>query len=59
MRWNILFGIFIGFTLVFLVQGLWKNEFDWSWWIAMLIGGTIGYLLIAYLVPGFPKKKDH
>lgn len=50
MKLNMLLGTLIGFTVVFVVSGFWTNEFTWSWWAAMLIGGTIGHLIFAYFV---------
>ncbi|MDQ0160891.1 hypothetical protein [Alkalibacillus salilacus] len=47
MKHTVLLGILIGFTVVFLLQGILTHEFDWSWWIGMLIGGLIGYI-VAY-----------
>ncbi|WP_165769097.1 hypothetical protein [Virgibacillus profundi] len=40
MRLNMLLGTLLGF---------WKGEFDWIWWITMLMGGTTGHLIIAFL----------
>ncbi|MFG6119963.1 hypothetical protein [Thalassobacillus sp. B23F22_16] len=50
MRLNLLAGILIGFSIAFLIKGVWTGEFDWGWLIAMLIGGTIGGLIINFLV---------
>ncbi|NIK13167.1 drug/metabolite transporter (DMT)-like permease [Alkalibacillus almallahensis] len=47
MKHTVLLGILIGFTAVFLIWGVFTEEFDWSWWIGMLIGGLIGYI-VAY-----------
>ncbi len=30
MRLNILIGTLLGFTFVFIITGIWKNEFDWT-----------------------------
>lgn len=50
MKLNILLGTLFGFSIVFIVGGLWTGEFNWGLWISMLIGGTIGHLIIAYLI---------
>lgn len=49
MRLNMLIGTLLGFTIAFLIISIWKNDFDWSFWIFMLFGGTIGHLGIAFL----------
>ncbi|WP_176223953.1 hypothetical protein [Thalassobacillus devorans] len=50
MKLNILAGILIGFSIAFLIKGVWTGDFDWGWWITMLIGGTIGGLIFTILV---------
>lgn len=56
MRYKgMLFGTLIGFSIVFFVRGFWTEEFDWGWWISMLLGGTIGFVIFAFIVG---KKTD-
>ncbi|WP_165769177.1 hypothetical protein [Virgibacillus profundi] len=49
MKLNMLIGTLLGFTTVFIIMGFVNNEFNWIWLIAMLTGGVIGHLGIAYL----------
>ncbi|MFD1020924.1 hypothetical protein [Thalassobacillus hwangdonensis] len=44
---NLLIGTLIGFSIVFLIRGLWTGDFDFSWWIGMLLGGVFAYFLLA------------
>lgn len=53
MKLNFLFGILSGFTIAFVIYGYIKGEFNWSFWVSMLIGGTIGHFMVAF----FSNKK--
>jgi hypothetical protein len=44
-----LIGTLLGFTFVFIITGIWKNDFDWGFWLFMMLGGTIGHLGVAFL----------
>lgn len=59
MRLNILIGTLLGFTFAFLITSIWKNDFDWSFWLFMMLGGTIGHLGIAFLTHKKKKIKRH
>lgn len=49
MRLNMLLGTLIGFTVAFFIFGFWKDNLDWSLWIALLAGGAIGHFIIAII----------
>ncbi|SDJ79858.1 hypothetical protein [Sediminibacillus albus] len=49
MKLHLAAGILAGFTIVFIIKGLWTSEFDWIWWLSMMIGGIIGSLIAALL----------
>jgi len=46
MNLNFLYAILSGFTISFVIYSYIQGEFNWSLWVAMLIGGTIGYLFM-------------
>jgi len=46
MKFNMLVGTLVGFTIAFFLFGLWKGNLDWSLWIALIIGGTVGHFIM-------------
>lgn len=56
MRLNMLIGTLLGFTFAFLIISILQNDFDWSYWLILLLGGTIGHLGIAFLTRKTNKK---
>ncbi|WP_077622885.1 hypothetical protein [Sediminibacillus massiliensis] len=50
MRWTLLVGLLIGFTIVFLWKGFMGGDFMWGQWIAWVVGGTIGFFIISFIV---------
>ncbi|SDL86768.1 hypothetical protein [Sediminibacillus halophilus] len=56
-RFSLYIGILLGFTIAFLFASIWKNDFDWGWWIGMMMGGTIGCLIIDLLTKRWSQNK--
>ncbi|WP_153461995.1 MULTISPECIES: hypothetical protein [Sediminibacillus] len=56
-RYSLYIGILSGFTIAFLIGAIWRKEFDWGWWISMMIGGTIGCLVIDLLTNNRGKNR--
>jgi len=59
VRIKSLLGTLAGFSIGFFLIGLWKGELDWSLWISILIGGTIGHSVIVFFRNHIKETSDH
>jgi hypothetical protein len=44
-----LFGLMVGATIVFVLYGLWKKEFDWNFIVIFTVGGLIGHFGVVFI----------
>ncbi|MRG88081.1 hypothetical protein [Salinibacillus xinjiangensis] len=57
MRWNMLVGTLLGFTISFLIISFWRDEFEWMNLLFVLLGGVIANVVFALLIPKDTEKK--
>ncbi|SER20280.1 hypothetical protein [Piscibacillus halophilus] len=47
---NLLVGLWIGFTIGFLIKSFYTNSLEWSQLVFWLIGATIGHVVIVFFI---------
>lgn len=46
MNVKMLLGTLIGYTVAFLLFSIWDEKLNWTLWIAIMFGGTIGHIIM-------------